>query len=204
MARLQELVEPVRKSCQNKEQRYKYRSIDQVYNAIQPLLARCRIHISNDQMEVLQRYSIERGKFKAIWRGVEIKITSIVYSGIDGSSIRHVVLAAGEDAGDKYMNKAISFGEKYSLMTLLKIPTEEFVEGDDPRHQYLEGQGNSESYGDPDDVLGGIFNDIDNATTNADLNSVMRRAAALKKQGAIDNDQFQEVNGRCEAKRKDI
>lgn len=111
----------------NEQQRFKYRGIDDVMNAMQPLLARYKVFIAP---EVLEQTREERQTAKGttlIYSICKIKYT---FFAEDGSSITAVTIGEGMDSGDKATNKAMAIAMKYALFQVFCIPTEEMKDPD--------------------------------------------------------------------------
>jgi hypothetical protein len=114
-------VEPIAKSQKNTEQKYNFRGIDQVYNAVHPHFA---------EHGVFSTSTIIKAEHK---EGSSKKGTSYVHAILtmqytfwaeDGSSVSTEVVGEGMDySGDKASNKAMSAADKYAILQLLKIPT---------------------------------------------------------------------------------
>lgn len=121
-------VEPIAKSRSNEQQRYKFRGIDDVYQALQAIMAK---HGVFTVPKVLHERSEER-QSKAgsalIYRILTIEYT---FYAADGSSFAAVVIGEGQDSGDKASNKAMSVAHKYALLQVFCIPTDE---PKDPEH----------------------------------------------------------------------
>lgn len=102
--------------------RFKFRGIDDVYNALSPLLAECGLCILP---RMLSRHCEERQSSagKALFY-VTIEAEFDFISAEDGT--RHTVRTFGEamDSSDKATNKAMSASYKYACMQALCIPTE--------------------------------------------------------------------------------
>lgn len=115
-------VKAIIKSRKNPEQGYSYRGIDDAYNALQPLLAKhgvvCVPHL----------ISYEREERKSRRGGV---LTSTIarlrytFYAPDGSSVQAELLGEGMDSGDKSANKAMSQAQKYALLQVFMVPTDE-------------------------------------------------------------------------------
>lgn len=110
------------KNQTNTYDKYKFRGIDDVYNAVSPLLAKHGMCILP---EVLDRNVQERisAKNQALFY-VTVKVKYTLVSASDGS--KHEITAYGEamDRGDKATNKAMSAAFKYALFQTFCIPTE--------------------------------------------------------------------------------
>ena len=129
------------KDSVNEQQRYKFRGIDAVYNALNPVMAKYGLFITP---EILDHKREERTTTKT-WNGQE-KTTTLIYSIItmrytvyapDGSYIQITVIGEGMDSGDKATNKAMSIAMKYAMFQLFMIPTEDLKDPDSETHEVL-------------------------------------------------------------------
>ena len=111
----------------NAQQGFKYRGIDQVYNALNPVMAELGIFIAP---EVIDQKREERVTQKgAILTYTLLTMRYTVYAP-DGSSVSMTVVGEGMDSGDKSSNKAMSVAMKYAMFQLFCIPTEEMKDPD--------------------------------------------------------------------------
>lgn len=118
---------PIGKDKENKEQHFKYRSIDQFYNAANPLFSKYGLFtVPEIQERTVREYSTKSG---SIWQHVALKIKYTVYAK-DGSCVWGSVEGAGSDPGDKGDNKAMAIGHKYFLMQILCVATEDLIDPD--------------------------------------------------------------------------
>ena len=101
---------------------YNFRGIDDVYNALSPLLAEKGLCILP---RILTRESVERtsGAGKALFY-ITVEAEFDFVATADGS--KHTVRTFGEamDSGDKATNKAMSAAYKYAAFQAFCIPTE--------------------------------------------------------------------------------
>lgn len=114
--------EGISKDRKNQQQGYQFRGIDDVYNALSPVLARHSLCILP---RVLNRTMVERQTQKGgtlFYTTVEVEFDFV--SAEDGS--RHTIKTFGEamDSADKSTNKAMSAAYKYACMQAFCIPTE--------------------------------------------------------------------------------
>lgn len=113
--------------------KYKFRGIDAVYNALAPLLAEHGLLILP---RVLERHSEERASQKggALFY-VTVKVEFDFVCAEDGS--KHTVCAYGEamDRGDKGTNKAMTAAYKYACFEAFCIPTEGSADADAETHE---------------------------------------------------------------------
>jgi len=106
----------------NKQQSYKFRGIDDVYNALAPALSEVGLIILPEvtEREIVERQTKQGG---ALFY-VTLRVKYHFVSADDSSS--HIVVAYGEamDTGDKATNKAMSAAYKYACFQAFCIPTE--------------------------------------------------------------------------------
>ena len=117
----------IQKAKKNAQQGFMYRGVDDVMNALQPLLHKHGVFIVP---EVLEQKREERQTNKGgnlIYSVCTIKYT---FYASDGSSITAVVVGEGMDSGDKATNKAMAIAFKYACFQVFCIPTEEMKDPD--------------------------------------------------------------------------
>ena len=112
----------------NKQQGFKYRSVDDVFNALHPALAKNKVVIIPT---VVERQCEEVGKTK---NGTAIlKVICKVKYDIcaeDGSRVTSIIYGEGMDMGDRATNKAMAIAYKYLCFQVFCIPTEEMSDPD--------------------------------------------------------------------------
>jgi hypothetical protein len=111
----------------NKQQGFKFRSIDDVYNALHPALAKNKVFIVPDILE--QTREIVETKSGTKMTMVICKIRYTFYAE-DGSHIECIIIGEALDTGDKATNKAMAIAYKYACFQVFCIPTEEMVDPD--------------------------------------------------------------------------
>ena len=125
-------VEGISKNRRNTQQNFNFRGIDDVYNALSPMLARNKLCILPRLLsrEVVERKSNSGGALFSVTVMMEFDLVSSV----DGS--KHTVATAGEamDSGDKATNKAMSAAYKYAAFQAFAIPTEGDNDADATTH----------------------------------------------------------------------
>ena len=121
------------KDRRNEQQNYKFRGIDDVYNAVARLLATHGLCI---MPRCTDRAVVERTNAKgtALFY-VTVRMEFDFVASADGST--HTVVTYGEamDSGDKATNKAMSAAYKYALMQTFAIPTEGDNDADATTHE---------------------------------------------------------------------
>ena len=140
-------ISAVGKDSVNQTQGFKYRGIDAVMNALNPVMAKLGLFIVP---EVLEQVREERENVKSYWdkdaKAYKENKTLLKYSILkikytlyapDGSNVSCVVIGEGMDSGDKASNKAMAVGLKYACFQIFMIPTEEMAQ-DDPDKESFE------------------------------------------------------------------
>ena len=115
-------VQAVRKDSKNQAQKFNFRGIDAVMNAVGPALRKHGVTILPEDVEVHRSNgTTANGKQTA---EVVIKVTYRIY-GPSGDSIHGKVAAEAMDFGDKAVAKAMSVAYRTFLLQALTIPTDE-------------------------------------------------------------------------------
>ncbi len=125
--------EGIAKGRKNQQQGYTFRGIDDVFNALSPLLAKHKLCILP---RILSRAVTERQTQKGgVLFSVVVDAEFDFISAEDGS--KHVVRMFGEamDSADKATNKAMSAAYKYAAMQAFCIPTEGENDADGDAHE---------------------------------------------------------------------
>lgn len=124
----------ISKDRENRQQGFAFRGIDQVYNALAPMLAKHGLVILP---RITERNVTERVTPKgAVLLYVVVKAEFDFVATEDGS--KHTVVTYGEamDSGDKATNKAMSIAYKYAAFQTFCIPTEQTaIDADAEVHQ---------------------------------------------------------------------
>lgn len=121
-------VGSVSKDKVNKQQGFKYRSIDDVYDALHPALAKNKVFIVPQILERTQEL-VGTTKNGARITQTTCKIRFTFYAE-DGSSVEAVIVGEGMDMGDKGTNKAMAIAYKYACFQVFCIPTEDMEDPD--------------------------------------------------------------------------
>lgn len=101
---------------------YKFRGIDDLYNALQPHLVTAGVFCTS---EVIAKEREERESNSGGNLIYTILTMRFTFYAEDGSSVSSVTVGEAMDSGDKSGNKAMSTAYKYALMQIFCIPTEE-------------------------------------------------------------------------------
>lgn len=125
--------EGLSKSRKNDQQGYRFRGIDDVYNALARQLAEAKLCILP---RVLARTVTERPtKSGGVSTYVVLDVEFDLVSAVDGS--KHTIRTMGEamDTADKATNKAMSAAMKYACLMAFQIPTEGDNDADAHHHE---------------------------------------------------------------------
>ena len=134
--------EGIAKARRNDQQKYNFRGIDDVYNALAPILARHELIIVP---RVLSREKTERVSIKTDDRtGVQresvlfyvvCQVEFDIVCATDGSRITACTWGEAMDSADKATNKAMSAAYKYAAFQAFAIPTEADNDADSHTHE---------------------------------------------------------------------
>ena len=128
IAKIMAEVPAIGKNKQNTQQGFKFRGIDDVYNAVQPLFAKYGVFPVMQQIGVMNRVEGQTKSGGTMHR--MCAVYDVHFYAEDGSFVTVRLEAEGMDSADKGTNKCHSVAHKYALLTLLMIPTEDLAEPD--------------------------------------------------------------------------
>lgn len=123
----------IAKEGKNKQQNYSFRGIDQVYQALSPLLVEHGLIITP---RVLSRDIAERtskGGGALFFTCLEVEFT--FRSSVDGSEIVTSTFGEGMDSADKSTNKALSSAYKYLVFLTFCVPLKGEPDADEDHHE---------------------------------------------------------------------
>jgi hypothetical protein len=127
-------IEAIKKDKTNSIQKFKFRGIDDVYNALNPLLKEHGVFSVPTVLEQTREERSTKSGGSLIYTILKIKYT---FYAEDGSNIECVVIGEGMDSGDKASNKAMSIAHKYAYLQIFSIPTEDAIDPDAESHEVL-------------------------------------------------------------------
>lgn len=125
-------VEAIGKNKKNQQQGFSYRGIDDVYNALNPILSKHGVFTAPEVVGI-QRESVTNKNGTLLHYSI-VTMKHKFYCE-DGSMVETVVIGEGMDSGDKATNKAMAIAHKYALFQIFCIPTEDAVDPDAESHQ---------------------------------------------------------------------
>ena len=112
----------ITKNKRNQQQGFSYRGVDDVMNALNPLMVKYKLFCVP---KVLRNEREERQTSRGSNLLYSIVTMEYTLYAEDGSSVSAVVIGEGMDSGDKATNKAMAIAYKYAMFQIFSIPTEE-------------------------------------------------------------------------------
>ena len=122
LVRVMEEVGFIGKENKNQQQGYKFRGIDDVYNAVQPALVKHGVIVAPRYKDLVREERTTKAGGLLIYTTIVGEF--LFYCMEDGSSIAVTTIGEGMDSSDKSTNKAMSAAYKYAIFQALCIPTE--------------------------------------------------------------------------------
>ncbi len=124
---IMEDIGAIGKDRKNEQQGFRFRGIDDVMNAIKPILTRHRVFVVPEVLEQVRERRATRSGTEILYSLLKVRFR---FCAPDGSHIDAVTIGEGMDSGDKASNKAMSIAFKYALFQVFCIPTEEMADPD--------------------------------------------------------------------------
>ena len=125
-------VGAIGKDKTNVQQGFKYRGVDDVMNALQPLFVKHKLYIVPQVLEHIREDRLTQKGTNLIYSVLKMQFEFIAD---DGSSVKAIVIGEGMDSGDKATNKAMAIAYKYACFQVFSIPTEEMPDPDAETHE---------------------------------------------------------------------
>lgn len=131
-------LEPIKKEGKNQKQGWKFRSIDQVYNALKPLLAKNQLFIRPFDVDIIKHDQV---KSKSGTDGYHnITIYTFRIEAIDGTYIDAKAIGECIDYGDKAIGKSASYAMKNMIFQTFCVPTDDNEDPDNYRPEVSHNQ----------------------------------------------------------------
>ena len=176
----------ISKDRRNQQQGYNFRGIDEVYNALSPILSKHKLCILP---RILARSVTERTTQKGgVLFYVTVEAEFDLVCAEDGST--HTVRTFGEamDSADKATNKAMSAAYKYAAMQAFCIPTEGDNDADAHTHEIAPNAAPAPSQAAPVDTEA-LYKRLSKANgdckTKADFNKLWGNANTIAAQSQL-------------------
>lgn len=122
IAKVMQDVGIVGKNDSNDYDKYKYRGIDAVMNALNPAMVKNKVFVAPTVLDAQREERAGKNGTTMMYTVLTVKYTFYTE---DGSSVDCVVIGEAMDRSDKSTNKAMSAAFKYACFQTFCIPTEE-------------------------------------------------------------------------------
>ena len=132
MAKILSEVNAIAKDKKNAQQGFQYRGIDDVYNSLNPVLAKHGVFMTS---HIIDKTREERQSSKGGVLAFTCLRMQYTFWADDGSSVSTEVEGEGMDSGDKSSNKAMAVAHKYALLQAFCIPTQGIDDPDAEVHE---------------------------------------------------------------------
>ena len=123
LIRVKSRIGAIAKDAKNQQQKYDYRSIDAIYNHVQPLMSQCGILTIFDVVD-REREMVQTAKGGTLVYTL-VKVEYRLICQADGSWLYVNVYGEGMDSGDKSTAKAMTAAHKCVLTQILELPYSE-------------------------------------------------------------------------------
>lgn len=130
--KIMSLVGVVGKNRKNEQQGYKFRWIDDMYNALNEHLSAEWVFCTSEVLETTREERQTKSGGMLMYSIVKMKFT---FFAEDGSNVSTTTIGEAMDTGDKSMNKAMSTAYKYAFMQIFCIPTEDDKDTENHTHE---------------------------------------------------------------------
>ena len=117
----------VGKNASNDFDHYKYRSIDDVMNALNPAMTKNKVFVSP---KIIDSKREERAGSKGNLMMYSVITVEYTFYTDDGSSVTATVIGEAMDRSDKSTNKAMAAAFKYACCQVFCIPTEDMEDNE--------------------------------------------------------------------------
>ena len=121
----------IEKNRDNLGQKYKFRGIDDVFFAVNPIFAEHGVLCVPKVLSSIREEHTSKSGTTLLYTFLTVQFT---FYAPDGSSIEVVTVGEGMDSGDKSAYKALSGAMKYAILQLFCIPTEEAKDPETENH----------------------------------------------------------------------
>ncbi len=130
MCKIMLAVDPIAKNKQGHG--YKFRGIDDVYIALQHVMAQNGVHATSEILDHRREERSNKTGTTLLYSIITIRWT--FWCAEDGSFVKSDTVGEAFDSSDKASNKAMSAADKYALLQAFKIPTDEPKDTEEDNH----------------------------------------------------------------------
>ena len=125
--KVMEDVGAIGKTDKNDYDKYMFRGIDAVMNALHPAMVKNGIFVIPEVLDNVREERAGKNGTNMMYSLLKVKYT---FMADDGSSVEAVVMGEAMDRSDKSTNKAMSAAFKYACFQTFCIPTDEMKDAD--------------------------------------------------------------------------
>lgn len=166
-------VGAVKKGDFNEGQRFNFRGIDAVVNAVSPALRKHGIVVT-PKIESIDYGTVEIGRNRTPMGHVRVVVT-YTFHHVSGGSVTATVPGEAMDSGDKATAKAMSVAFRTALLQALSLPTDE---PDPDAQSYERAPAKVESM--TDEILHRALGAINTAADDAALDKILDYARGME------------------------
>lgn len=134
ICKVAEDVGAIGKSDYNQQQKFRYRGIDMVMNALHPAFVKHGIFVVPNVKDIQREQRMTKSGGNLTYTIATIEYT---FYAKDGTNIKVTVVGEGMDSADKSTNKAMSVAFKYACFQVFCIPTEEMKDPDADSYEVM-------------------------------------------------------------------
>jgi len=167
-------VSAVKKEDRNEAQRFMFRGIDAVVNAVAPALRKHGVIVMPTLLDY-QYQTVEVGKNRTQMAHVIVRVR-YVFSGPAGDAMCSEVIGEAMDSGDKAVAKAMSVAFRIALLQSLALPTDE---PDPDSHSYERSAAAEPKPPADEETLMSLQAGMTEVDTVEALNALAQKAAGL-------------------------
>lgn len=193
--------EGISKGRNNATQGYKFRGIDDVYNALST-------HLAANNLCMLPRVVAREHVERATKNGGTLNYTILevefdFVSSLDGS--KHTIRTVGEamDSADKSSNKAMSAATKYACLVAFQIPTEGDNDADGTTHTPAPRKVVNSGFADPS-VATAMESYAADIAKASDVKALMAVYTAVTADARLAADAREFITQKCTTRRREI
>ncbi len=129
MAKVSKLIGFIAKNAENRQQGFKFRRIDDIYNGVHSAMAEAEVICIPKILRYIKETEITTAKGGKGYHLI-LEMEFIFYAP-DGSNVVAITWGEAIDYGDKTINKCMSIAHKYALIQCFTIPTEDTEDPDE-------------------------------------------------------------------------
>lgn len=125
-------MKAIGKDSDNRQQGFKFRSIDACYNELHDRLAEHGVFTVPEVLSSVRSEKPTKSGGMMTYTVAQIKYR---FYADDGSHFETIIIGEGSDSGDKSSNKAMAIAHKYALLQVFCIPTVDTKDPDEESHE---------------------------------------------------------------------